>query len=103
MQTQTLDVSTANISVEGALEGYNVYVDTTLSETVPLTVEGLKDAVGNVSQTGVTGTVSVDAILAAQGTDVLEPGTYSADVRWNLPDGVKAKGTSSVYVTVEAY
>ncbi|MCR5404772.1 MAG: hypothetical protein K6E91_13280 [Butyrivibrio sp.] len=103
MQTQTLDVSAANISVEGALEGYNVYVDTTLSDTVPLTVEGLRDAVGSVSQTSVTGTVSVDAILTAQGTDVLEPGTYSADVRWNLPDGVKAKGTSSVYVTVEAY
>lgn len=103
MQTQTLDVSTANISVEGALEGYNVYVDTTLSDTVPLTVEGLRDAVGSVLQSTVTGTVSVDSILTAQGTDVLEPGTYSADVKWNLPDGVKAKGTSSVFVTVETY
>lgn len=100
--SETFDVPISNISVEGAAEGYNVYVDTSEYETVSLTVEGLREAVGKVSASSVTGFVSVDSLAAAQDGEALMPGTYSADVTWNLPEGVSEKGTVSVYVTVES-
>lgn len=100
---ETLDISIANIAVDGAIEGYNIYIVGDDTTTVPLTVEGLREIVGSVSPSAITGTVSLDSIMAESGMEVLEPGTYLTNVRWNLPDGVSEKGTSSVYVTVEAY
>ena len=101
VETQVFDVNISNISVDGEVQGYKVYVDDSEYETVSLTLQGLKENVRKVSAGSLKGTVSVDDILSSEGLEELKEGTYSADVDWALPEGVTAKGTVSVYVTVE--
>ncbi len=101
VETETFDVSIDNISVEGEAEGFKVYVDDSEYNTVSLMLQGLPDNIGRISADDLTGTVSVDDILEAEGLEKLKAGTYSADIKWNLPSGITAKGTASVYVTVE--
>ena len=98
---QTYDVRVSNIAVEGETEGYRVYVDETEYETVSLTLQGLKEKIDAISAGSLKGTVKVDNILSGNNLEKLQAGTYSADVDWSLPDGVKAKGTVSVYVKVD--
>jgi YbbR domain-containing protein len=101
VETQVFDVNISNISVDGEVQGYKVYVDDSEYETVSLTLQGLKENVRKVSAGSLKGAVSVDDILSSEGLEELKEGTYSADVDWALPEGVTAKGTVSVYVTVE--
>jgi hypothetical protein len=101
IEVRTFDISVANISVQGEIEGLRIFVDDTEYETVSLTLQGLGDNINAVDEDKITGTVSVEEILENAEDGVLAPGTYSADVTWQLPDGVTAKGIVSVYVTVE--
>ncbi len=101
IETRTFDVSVSNIRVEGEAEGLNIFVDDTEYETVSLTLQGLKEKVDEVTESSLTGTVSVENMIAAAQDGTLTPGTYSADVEWQLPDGITSKGVVSVYVTVE--
>jgi YbbR domain-containing protein len=102
IETRTYDVRVDNISVEGAAEGYNIFVDDSEYETVSLTLQGLGETMDGISEGDLRGTVSVEDVLAQAENGELAPGTYSADVSWQLPDKVTVKGTVSVYVTVEA-
>ena len=101
ISTQTFDVAVSNVSVEGTAEGYTVTVDDTEYETVSLTLQGLKAAIDGIDPDTIKGTVNVNDIITGNNLDSLEAGNYSADVKWVLPDGVKTKGTVSVYVKVE--
>ncbi len=101
VSTQTFDVDVSNVAVEGTLEGFNVTVDDTEYETVSLTLQGLKTAIDSIDPASLKGTVNVNDIITGNNLDSLEAGNYSADVKWSLPDGVKTKGTVSVYVKVE--
>ena len=98
---QTYDVRVSNITVEGEAEGFRVYVDDTEYETVSLTLQGLKEKIDAISAGSLKGTVKIDSILSGNNLDALQEGTYSADVDWSLPDGVRSKGTVSVYIKVE--
>ncbi len=99
--SKTFDVALSNISVDGEAEGYKVYVDDSEYNTVSLTLLGLQDEVEAISDSSLVGTVSIDEILEHNNLEEITPGTYSADVKWVLPSGVKTKGTVSVYVTIE--
>jgi hypothetical protein len=99
--TQTFDVDLSRIKVDGALEGYKVFVDDKESKTVSVTLQGLESAINQISDNDITGTVSVQNILDSNNLQELSAGTYSADVTFDLPDLVKVKGTVSVDVTVE--
>ena len=101
IDTRTYDVNVSRITVNGDPAGFNVYVDNTEYETVALTLQGLPSALNGVSENSLEGSVNIEDILAANDLTELKAGTYSADVNWILPDGVTAKGTVSVYVTVE--
>ncbi len=101
VSTQTFDVDVSNVAVEGTLEGFNVTVDDTEYETVSLTLQGLKTAIDSIDPASLKGTVNVNDIITGNNLDSLEAGNYSADVKWSLPEGVKTKGTVSVYVKVE--
>lgn len=101
IDTRTYDVNVSRITVNGDPAGFNVYVDNTEYETVSLTLQGLPSTLNGVSEDSLEGSVNIEDILAANDLTELKAGTYSADVNWILPDGVTAKGTASVYVTVE--
>ena len=98
---QTFDVSIRNIGVNGEADGFYVEVDDSEYEPVSLTLQGLATNIGSVRASNLTGQVDVNDILTKNGLDALKEGNYSADVTWNLPDGVSEKGTVSVYVTVK--
>ena len=100
VSTETFDVDVSNITVEGAAEGYKVFVDDSEYKTVSVTLQGLQSAIRQISDNDITGTVSVQDILDGNDLQELAEGTYSADVKFDLPDLVKVKGTVSVYVTV---
>ncbi|RKM59849.1 hypothetical protein D6855_08670 [Butyrivibrio sp. CB08] len=101
VSTETFDVDVSNITVEGLAEGYKVFVDDSEYKTVSVTLQGLASAIRQISENDITGTVKVQDIIDGNNLQELAPGTYSADVDFNLPDLVKVKGTVSVYVTVE--
>ena len=98
---KTFDVKVSNISVEGEVEGFDVTVDDTEYETVSLTLQGLKDSIDSISPDSLRGTVKMESILSGNNLEELHEGNFSAEVDWELPDGVKEKGTVSVYVKVE--
>ncbi len=99
--TQTFDVDVSNVTVEGTADGLLVSVDDTEYKTVSLTLQGLKDKIDAISPSSLRGVVKVEDITSGNGLSELKPGNYSANVEWDLPDGVKAKGIVSVYVKVE--
>ena len=101
IDTETFDVSVSNISIEGESEGYRLYVDDSEYNTVSLTLQGLSDVLGSVQASNLYGTITVDELLSENNLEELTEGTYSANVKWNLPDGVKVRGTVSAYVRVE--
>lgn len=102
IETRTFDVNVSNILVEDPVEGAVVYVDDTEYETVSLTLQGLKETIDGISENSLTGTVSAKDTVSLSEQGEVVPGTYSADVTWQLPEGVSVKGVVSVYVTVEA-
>ncbi len=99
--TKTLDVSVGNISVDGAIDGFNIKVDDSEYDTVSITVQGLKETVDAISPVSLRGVVKAEDIAQRNNLDEMKAGNYSADVEWNLPNGVKPKGVVSVYVIVE--
>ncbi len=101
VSTETFDVDVSHIQVDGAHEGYKVFVDDSEYKTISVTLQGLESAIRQISENDITGTVSVQDILDSNSLQELSEGTYSADVDFELPDLVKVKGTVSVYVTVE--
>ena len=101
VSTETFDVDVSNISVEGQVEGFKVYVDDSEYKTVSVTLQGLDNVVRRISENDLVGTVKVEDVLEGNELQELAAGTYSADVSFDLPDGVKVKGPVSVYVTVE--
>lgn len=99
--TQTFDVDLSQISVEGTADGFIVTIDDDEYETVSLTLQGLKNSIDVINPDSLTGVVKVEDIMTGNNLDELKAGNYSADIQWSLPDGVKIKGTVSVYVKVE--
>ena len=98
---RTMDVDVNNVTVDGIAEGFVVEVDDSEYKTVSVTIQGLKKAVDGVDPDDLTGTVNLQDVIERSGSDSLTTGNYSADVAWDLPDGVKVKGTVSVYIKVE--
>ncbi|WP_026650830.1 YbbR-like domain-containing protein [Butyrivibrio proteoclasticus] len=101
VEEETFDVDIDRISVEGEVDGFKISVDDTEYDTVSLTLQGLSDDIKKVKESDIKGTVDVDSIVKQNNLDELKPGTYSAEVTWELPNGVTAKSKVSVYVTVE--
>lgn len=101
VEEETFDVDIDRISVEGEVDGFKISVDDTEYDTVSLTLQGLSDDIKKVKESDIKGTVDVESIVKQNNLDELKPGTYSAEVTWELPNGVTAKSKVSVYVTVE--
>ena len=98
---RTMDVDVANVTVVGEAEGFTVSVDDSEYSTVSVTVQGLKNTVDGISPEELKGTVNIEDIIANSESDSLTEGNYSADVKWDLPSGIKVRGPVSIYVKVE--
>jgi YbbR domain-containing protein len=98
---RTYDVSVSNVAIDGDAEGFRIRVDTEEYDTVSLTLLGLETDLNAISEDSLRGRIPVESILTSNDLEVLSAGTYSAEVIWDLPSGVKTKGTVSVYVAVE--
>ena len=101
LEEQTFDVNIRNIEVTNPIDGFDISVDDSEYETVSLTLQGLHADLSEVNASSLTGSVDVNSIMEKNGLSVLKDGTYSADVIWDLPEGISEKGTVSVYVTVQ--
>ena len=99
---RTIDVDIRNIAVISSVEGFDIAVDDSEYETVSLTLQGLAKDINSISASNVTGSVDITQVMEANNMETLKEGTYSADVSFNLPNGVTEKGIVSVYVTVKA-
>lgn len=98
---ETYDVSTKNVTISGTVDGFDINIDDSEYDTVSLTLQGLKTELDAISAGSLEGTVDIDEILESNGLTELTEGTYTAQVEWNLPEGVKEKAPVSVYVKVE--
>ena len=98
---ETYDVSTKNVTVSGEVDGFDINIDDSEHDTVSLTLQGLKSELDAISAGSLEGTVDIDEILESNGLTEMTEGTYTAQVEWNLPEGVKEKAPVSVYVKVE--
>ncbi len=99
---RTIDVDIRNIAVISSMDGFDIVVDDSEYETVSLTLQGLARDINSISASNVTGSVDIAQVMEDNNMETLKEGTYSADVTFNLPNGVTEKGTVSVYVTVKA-
>ena len=98
---ETYDINIRNIGITNPVDGFEISIDDSEYETVSLTLQGLYANVTAVNQSSLKGTVDISAMMEKNGITELKEGTYSAEVKWDLPDGVTAKGTVSVYVNVQ--
>ena len=98
---ETFDVSINNIAIASQLDGYEARIEDEEYDTVSLTLSGLSTIIKDVSPDSIKGTVDINSLVADSENGELTDGTYSVDVDWTLPDGLKAKNTVSVYVKVE--
>ena len=98
---ETYDVSAKNVTVSGEVDGFDINIDDSEHDTVSLTLQGLKSELDAISAGSLEGTVDIDEILESNGLTEMTEGTYTAQVEWNLPEGVKEKAPVSVYVKVE--
>ena len=98
---ETYDVSVKNVTVSGEVDGFDINIDDSEHDTVSLTLQGLKSQLDAISAGSLEGTVDIDEILESNGLTEMTEGTYTAQVEWNLPEGVKEKAPVSVYVKVE--
>ncbi|AOZ97480.1 CdaR family protein [Butyrivibrio hungatei] len=98
---ETYDVSTKNVTISGKVDGFDINIDDSEHDTVSLTLQGLKSELDAISAGSLEGTVDIDEILESNGLTEMTEGTYTAQVEWNLPEGVKEKAPVSVYVKVE--
>ncbi|MCR5670047.1 MAG: hypothetical protein K6G10_03505 [Butyrivibrio sp.] len=98
---ETFDVSMSHINIEGEAEGYKVFVDDSENDTVSVTLTGLGETIRDITPAQLTGTVSIDDILKDNDLTEMKAGTYSAEITWDLPGGVKEKSPVSVHVIAE--
>lgn len=98
---ETYDVSVKNVTISGTVDGFDINIDDSEYDTVSLTLQGLNTELDAISAGSLEGTVDIDEILESNGLTELTEGTYTAEVEWNLPEGVKEKAPVSVYVKVE--
>ena len=97
----TVDVSIKNITVGEAPEGFEVKVDDSEYDTVSLTLEGLESKLNVLNTDALRGTVDINKVMKSNNLTELAEGTYSAEVEWALPNGIKEKTPVSVYITVK--
>ena len=95
------DVNLKNISIAGEVDGYSAVIEDSEYDTVSVTLTGLVSTIKSVSASSLTGTVDINSFIQDSDNGELADGTYSVDVDWNLPDGVKITNTVSVYVKIE--
>lgn len=98
---ETFDVNLKNISIAGEVDGYSAVIEDSEYDTVSVTLTGLVSTIKSVSASSLTGTVDINSFIQDSDNGELADGTYSVDVDWNLPDGVKIANTVSVYVKIE--
>lgn len=96
---ETFDVNIGNITIAGEVDGYSAKIDESEYDTVSLTLAGFTSVLQNVSANSLNGTVDVNSYIEKNGE--LADGTYSMEVSFDLPDGIKATNTASVYVIIE--
>lgn len=98
---ETFEISTGNISIDGSVEGFDVFIDENEYNQVSLTLQGLRSNINAVKESDITGVVKLSDVMADNDLSELKAGTYDGIITWNLPDGVYAKSAVSVYITVE--
>lgn len=98
----TVDVSTKNIAVEGAPEGFEVTIDSNgEDDKVSLTLAGLDSRINTLNNSALRGTINIEQVMKENNLTELAEGSYRADVEWNLPKGVEVKNTVSVHISVK--
>ncbi|MBR4671136.1 MAG: hypothetical protein IKO84_11095 [Butyrivibrio sp.] len=97
----TVDVSINNISVGEVPEGYEIEIDDDEKETVSLTLEGLESRITALNTDALRGTLNIDKVIKNNNLTELAEGNYSAEVEWDLPNGIKEKTPVSVNISVK--
>ncbi len=97
---KTFEIDIRNISLENAVNDYDIYIDDSEYDKVSLTLYGLKVDLDGVNAGSLRGTVDVSSIASDYNLDSLVPGTYSATVKWNYGDNVYQNNQISVPVVV---
>lgn len=98
---ETYEISTRKISIEGSVEGFDIYIDENEYNQVSLTLVGLRTNINAIKESDIAGIVKASDLAGNNNVDELTPGIYNGYIEWNLPDNVYAKTAVSVYVTVE--
>nr|WP_297762970.1 CdaR family protein [uncultured Butyrivibrio sp.] len=98
---KTFDISTDKISIDGSVDGFDVYIDDSEYTQVSLTLQGLRSNIDAVKESDITGSVSISDLMTANDLTELKAGTYDGYISWKLPEGVYVKSAVSAYVTVK--
>ena len=98
--TATLEIPSKNISLINTPAGVKgSFVE--MNEIVELNVVGLASVVNELKGATIQGAVDLTALQTSMGTSALEPGKYSVDITFLLPDGVEVVTPVSTQVEIQ--
>lgn len=85
--SRILQIREERIRIINSPEGYNTSISG-LDETISLEVSGLSEEVSALQASSISGTVDVEKWMQQQGMEQPEPGFYTVEVDFNLPEGI---------------
>lgn len=86
--TRTLNIEEERVRITNLPEGCNASISG-LDETVSVEVGGLSRDVATLQAANITGTVDIASWMQQQGMNTPEPGFYTVEVEFNLPEEVE--------------
>ena len=86
--TRTLNIGEERVRITNLPEGCNASISG-LDETVSVEVGGLSRDVATLQAANITGTVDIASWMQQQGMNTPEPGFYTVEVEFNLPEEVE--------------
>lgn len=85
--SRILQIREERIRIINSPEGYNTSISG-LEETISLEVSGLSEEVSALQASSISGIVDVEKWMQQQGMEQPEPGFYTVEVDFNLPEGI---------------
>lgn len=85
--SRILQIREERIRIINPPEGYNTSISG-LDETISLEVSGLSEEVSALQASSISGTVDIEKWMQQQGMEQPEPGFYTVEVDFNLPEGI---------------
>ena len=100
LETTSIDVPTANITIDNVPEGYMAaLVDIGGSKRIE--IQGLNEDLTNLDPSRLTGTIDASSMTPRDATiEGVHAGSYDANVRWSLPAGITIVNSSTMEVSL---